>query len=190
MYQDLNSFKLKPNERGRSAWIVQLWWILQPVLFGMSPQFMFGWRRFLLRIFGAKIGKGVLIRPTSRITYPWKVEIGDYSWIGDNTMLYSLGPIIIGRNVVVSQSSYLCTGTHDYTVPSFDLITKPIVIEDEAWIATDVFVAPGITIGRGAIVAARSTVTKDLESLYIYKGNPAGKVRKRVMFEDVKLEAG
>ncbi|MEN8669496.1 MAG: colanic acid biosynthesis acetyltransferase WcaF, partial [Ketobacter sp.] len=107
MYQDLNSFKLKPGERGRSAWIVQLWWIVQPVLFGMSPQFMFGWRRFLLRLFGARIGKGVLIRPSARITYPWKIEIGDYSWIGDNTMLYSLGLISIGRNVVVSQSSYL-----------------------------------------------------------------------------------
>ncbi|MAR92625.1 MAG: colanic acid biosynthesis acetyltransferase WcaF [Pseudomonadales bacterium] len=180
MYQDLNSFKVTAEQRGRSSFVVQLWWVLQPILLGLSPQICFGWRRFILRLFGANIGKGVLIRPSVRITYPWKIVIGDYSWIGDNTELYSLGEIHIGRHVVISQRSYLCTGTHDYQNSNFALITKPIVIEDQAWVATDVFVAPGVTIGEGAVVAARSTVTKSLKGGIIYRGNPAKAVRDRL----------
>ena len=181
MYQDLKQSHVTREQRGRSAVVVQLWWLVQSTLFGLSPQFMFSWRRFLLRLFGAKVGKSVLIRPTARITYPWKVSIGDYSWVGDNTVLYSLGPITIGNNVVISQNSYICTGTHDYQVPSFDLVTKPIVIEDESWIATDVFVAPGITIGKGAVISARSMVTRDIEPLAICRGLPAKMIRYREM---------
>ena len=181
MYQDLNSFSVGRTQRGRSAVIVQLWWLVQATLFGLSPQFMFGWRRFLLRAFGAKLGTGVLIRPTARVTYPWKVTIGDHSWIGDHASLYSLGEIHIGSNVVISQSAYLCTGTHDYSIPSFDLVTRPITIEDQAWVASDVFVSPGITIGMGAIVSARSTVTHDIEPLAICVGTPAKKIRSRQM---------
>src|SRR5438105_4960330 len=101
--QDLSAFSLPAEFRGRPAWFVQLWWLVQSTLFRWSPQFMYGWRRLLLRLFGATIGRSVLVRPTARITYPWKIRIGDYSWIGDDVVLYSLGEIDIGAHVVVSQ---------------------------------------------------------------------------------------
>ena len=100
IYQKLNTFQLPKNFRGRSPIVVQFWWLIQGTLFRMSPQFMYGFRRFLLRLFGAKIGKKVIIRPSVKITYPWKLSIGDYSWIGDQVDLYTLGNITIGKNVV------------------------------------------------------------------------------------------
>jgi putative colanic acid biosynthesis acetyltransferase WcaF len=142
---------------------------------------MYGWRRFLLKLFGAKIGKSVIIRPSVKITYPWKLSIGDHSWIGDDVDLYNLGEIQIGANAVVSQKSYLCTGGHDYQSVPFDIYAKPIVVEDEAWIATDVFVAPGLTIGRGAVVGARSTVLTDIPSGMVCVGEPAKPIKKRIM---------
>ncbi|RMD58918.1 colanic acid biosynthesis acetyltransferase WcaF, partial [Candidatus Parcubacteria bacterium] len=159
--------------------LVQLWWLVQGTLFALSPQALYGWRRFLLRLFGAKIGKKVLIRPSARITYPWKVRIGDYSWIGDHVELYSLGEIVIGSHVVISQRSYLCTGAHDYEKESFDIYAKKIVIEDEVWIATDVFVAPGVRIGRGAVIGARSSVFAEMPEAMICIGSPARSVRPR-----------
>ena len=157
-YQNLKKFNVPETFRGKNAIVVQLWWLAEAILFHTSPQIFYGWRRWLLRLFGAKVGKGVILRPSVRITYPWKVTIGDYSWIGDNAELYSLGDITIGKNVVVSQKSYLCTGSHRHDLESFDIFQKPIFIEDEAWIATDVFVGPGVTIGKGAVIGARSTV--------------------------------
>jgi len=180
VYQDLSRFTMPANFRGRPGWYVQLWWIVQALLFHPSPQILYGWRRFLLRVFGAEIGKGVIIRPSVQITYPWKVKIGDHSWIGDDVVLYSLGEIEIGANVVVSQRSYICTGSHDYSKPTFDIFSKPIVIKDECWLATDVFIAPGVNIDRGMVIGARSSVYKNIEgSAGIYKGNPAQRVSDR-----------
>jgi putative colanic acid biosynthesis acetyltransferase WcaF len=180
VYQDLSKFHTPPTFRGRNPIIVQLWWLVDALLFKPSPQIMYGWRRMLLRAFGAKIGKNVIIRPSATITYPWKVTIGDYSWIGDNAELYSLGNIYIGSNVVVSQKCYLCTGTHDYQKPTFDIYAQPIIIEDQSWLATDVFVGPSVTIGKGALVGARSTVLKNIEGGYIYAGNPLKQIKQRV----------
>jgi putative colanic acid biosynthesis acetyltransferase WcaF len=173
LIQDLASSRLPPGFRGRSAAFVQLWWIAQVLLVHSSPQVMYGWRRFVLRLFGARIGKDVRIRPSVRITFPWKVEIGDHSWIGDRTELYSLGPIRIGRNAVVSQDSYLCAGTHDYRDPTFAIKAQPIVVEDEAWVAAQSFVAPGVTIGRGAVIGARSLVLTDVPPGMVAMGHPA-----------------
>lgn len=178
-YQNLSEFKLPKNFRGRNAFVVQLWWLVQTLFFNTSPQVFYGWRRFLLRLFGAKIGKKVIIRPSVKTTYPWKVSIGDYSWIGDDVVLYSLGEIEIGNNVVVSQKSYLCTGSHDYLTKSFLIFAKKITIEDECWIATDVFVAPGITIKKGTVVGSRSSVYKDLPANKVCVGNPAKVIRDR-----------
>ena len=175
----LNKFNIPADFRGRSSLYVQLWWCVQATLFACSPQFMYGWRAFLLRLFGAKIGKGVVIRPSVRITYPWKVAIGDYSWIGDDVVLYSLGQISVGSNSVVSQNSYLCTGSHDYESQTFDIYARPITIGNGCWLATDVFVAPGITIEDGCIVGARSSVFHSLPTYSICRGNPAVKVRDR-----------
>jgi len=178
-YQQLNQFKLPHNFRGRSALTVQLWWLVQGTLFGCSPQFMYSWRRFLLRSFGAKIGKKVIIRPTARVQFPWKIAIGNNSWIGDEVNLYSLGEIEIGNNVVISQRSYVCTGTHDPFKTTFDISSHKIVIDDQCWLATDVFVAPGITIGRGTVVGARSGVFKDLPAGKICMGQPAVVIKDR-----------
>ena len=178
-YQDLSTFTMPDGFRGRSAAVVQLWWIVQSLLFATSPQFMYGWRRWLLRLFGAKVGKHVILRPTMCVQFPWKVTIGDYAWIGDDVNLYSLGPISIGRNAVISQKSYLCTGSHGATDPTFPIFFEPIVIEPEAWIATDVFVGPGVTIGRGTVVGARSSVFKSLPAGKICIGSPAQVIRER-----------
>src|SRR5579863_5721945 len=134
-FQDLSTFTLPPGLRGRPNWYVQLWAIVQTLLFHPSPQVFYGWRRFLLRLFGAKIGKGVILRPSITVTYPWKLKIGNWSWIGDHVTLYTVGEIIIGESAVVSQLSYLCTSSHDYTRPTFDTLVEPIRIEPEAWLA-------------------------------------------------------
>ncbi|MFT4802009.1 MAG: putative colanic acid biosynthesis acetyltransferase WcaF [Flavobacteriaceae bacterium] len=178
--QDLSIYKTPLDFRGKSKIVVQLWWIVQATFFKLSPQFCYGWRRFLLRSFGAKIGKGVIIRPSAQITYPWKVIIGDNSWIGDEVVLYSLGNISIGANTVISQRSYICTGTHDFTKVDFSIYAKPIVIKDQCWLATDVFVSPGVIIEEGAVVGARSTVINDLESSSVYVGSPAKKIKNRI----------
>ncbi len=171
--QDLSQFKLPENFRGRSAFVVQIWWLVDALCFKTSPQIFYGWRRFLLRLFGAKIGKKVLIRPSAQVTFPWKLSIGDFSWIGDDVVLYSLGEIEIGKNVVISQKSYICAGSHDYTKKDFPIFSKKITIKDQAWLATDVYVAPGITIGENAVVGARSSVFKDLPAGKICVGSPA-----------------
>jgi putative colanic acid biosynthesis acetyltransferase WcaF len=179
-YQKLDKFLLPAGFRGRSAITVQLWWIVQATLFACSPQFAYKWRNFLLKIFGANIGRNVIFRPSVKITYPWKLTIGDNAWVGDNVDLYTLGEITIGKNAVVSQRAYLCTGSHDHTSAKFDIYAKSIIIEDEAWVATDVFIAPGITIGKGAVIGARSSVFKDMPEGMICIGNPAKPVKKRL----------
>lgn len=188
-YQQLDQFCLPTGFRGRSSLIVQLWWLVQSTLFGLSPQFMFGWRRFILRLFGAKIGRNVLIRPSARITYPWKVKIHDYAWIGDNVVLYSLGEIEVGAHVVISQRSYLCAASHDFQKKNFNIFAQKIKIEDEVWLATDVFVAPGTSIGQGAVVGARSSVFHDLRPGMICFGSPAVPVRPRRNNENSDLRS-
>ncbi len=178
-FQDLSRFRMPPGFRGRSALNVQLWWIVQALLFHPSPQAMYGWRAFLLRCFGAKIGKNVIIRPSASVTYPWKVAIGDYSWIGDEVVLYSLGSITIGNHSVVSQRSYVCAGSHDIRHLSFTITGVPVEIGDECWIASDVFLCPGVSVGSGTVVGARSTVTRSLPGGIIAMGSPARKVGDR-----------
>ena len=180
MIQNLEKFVLPKDFRAKNAVTVQLWWIIQSTIFAGSPQFLYGWRRFLLRLFGAKIGKNVIIRPSAKITYPWKLTIGDYSWIGDNVDLYTLGEIKIGKNTVISQKSYLCAASHDYTKDTFDIYDQKIIIEDEVWIATDVFIAPGTTIGKGAVIGARSTVLGDMPAGMVCVGYPAKPVKPRI----------
>jgi len=179
-YQNLKKFSLPENFRGRNSLIVQLWWMVQASLFAWSPQFLYKWRNFLLRCFGAEIGQGVIVRPNVKITYPWKLKIGDNSWIGDNVELYTLGDITIGKNAVVSQRSYLCAASHDYQAEAFDIFANAIVIEDETWLATDVYIAPGVTIGKGALIGARSSVFKDMPEGMICVGSPATPVKSRL----------
>lgn len=178
-YLDLSKFSVPAGFRGRPGWYVQLWWFVQAVLFRPSPQVAYGWRRMLLRLFGATIGEGAIIRPTVRVTYPWKVSIGAHAWVGDDVTLYSLGEIEIGAHSVVSQKSYLCAGDHDYEAVDFTIRGRAIRIGSQVWVASDVFVAPGVTIADGVVVGARSTVLRSLESGFVYAGNPARAVKRR-----------
>ncbi|CAH9018349.1 putative colanic acid biosynthesis acetyltransferase [Candidatus Nitrosacidococcus sp. I8] len=178
--QNLAKFHIPDHFRGKPAWFVQIWWLVESSLFRHSPQFMYGWRCYLLKLFGAKIGKNVKIRPTASITYPWKVSIGDNSWIGDETVLYSLGDIEIGSNTVISQRSYICTGSHDYKLPTFDIFARKITIESEVWVGTDVFIAPGVEIGFGTVVGARSSVFNTLPPMKICIGSPAKPITNRM----------
>tara|TARA_R110000823_G_scaffold221679_2_gene350159 strand:- start:16597 stop:17028 length:432 start_codon:yes stop_codon:yes gene_type:complete len=141
---------------------------------------MFGWRRFLLRAFGAEIGKKVLIRSSVKITYPWKLKVGDFSWIGDDCVLYNLGQISIGKNVALAHKVYLNTGGHEYDKVTFDIFSKPVIVEDQCWLTNDVYIAPGVTIGKGAIIAARSTVLKDVPEGCICAGTPAKAIKERI----------
>jgi putative colanic acid biosynthesis acetyltransferase WcaF len=177
-YQDLS---IPHNTRSvRANMKIQLWYIVNATLFGCSPHVFYGWRRFLLRLFGARIGSNVKIRPSCKIAQPWNLSIGNHSYIGDEVVLYSLDRIEIGQHVSVSARSYLCTGTHNPRSIKFDLITAPILIEDESWIAADSFIYPGITIGLGAVIAARSTVRSNLLPGYIYAGTPAVAIKSRM----------
>lgn len=185
--QKLSDFDLPRGFRKKNAFIVQLWWFIQAIFFRQSPQFAYGWRRFLLRCFGAKVGKSVIIRPSVTITYPWNLSIGDFSWVGDDVVLYTLGEIELGSNVVVSQKSYLCTGSHDYKSNAFDIYAKKIVVKDRAWIATDVFVAPGIVVYEGAVVGARSSVFEDMPANMICVGYPAKPIKPRMENENTNI---
>ena len=178
-YQDLSKFSVPASFRGKSKIVVQIWWIVQSTIFGLSPQFFYGWRRFLLRTFGAKIGKDVLIRSSASFTYPWNVEIGDYSWVGEECVFYSLGRITLGENVALAHKVYLNTGGHDYTRDTFDIFAKAIVVEDECWLTNDVYIAPGVTIGKGTIIGARSTVLNSLPGGKVCVGAPAKPIKNR-----------
>ncbi len=169
---DLRQYDQAGFDRGRPAWYVMLWWLVQGVLFPLTPHPFNSMRCQLLRLFGAQIGKGVLIRPTARFTYPWKVEIGDYSWIGDDVVFYSLESIQIGEQCVISQKSYLCTGSHDAQDPKFGLVTAPIAIGNGVWIATDCFIGAGVQIGANALVGARSSVFSSLSEQQVCWGSP------------------
>ena len=179
--QRLDLFRLPRGFRGRPALVVQLWWLAQAVVFKPLPQICYGLRRFVLRAFGAKIGIGVKIRPGVEVTYPWKITIGDYAWIGDDVVLYSLGPISIGAHTVVSQACYVCAADHDHSAIDFPIRERPVAIGSEVWIASDVWIGPGVAIGDGAVIGARSTVIRDLPQRMICVGAPCVPVKPRAM---------
>ncbi len=169
---NLKSYDLSGFNRGKPRWFVMLWWLVQAVIFPLSLHNFNSFRCFLLRLFGAKIGKGVVIRPTARFIYPWKVDIGNYTWIGDDVVFYSVDQINIGSHCVISQKSYLCTGSHNIEDKSFGLITASISIGNGTWIATDCFIAPGISIGCNSVIGARSSVMKNIPARQVAWGSP------------------
>lgn len=177
--QDLSIFRMPRGFRGRSAVVVQIWWIVQATLFSWSPQVLYGWRAWLLRLFGAKIGHHVLIRPGTRITYPWKLTVGDYVWVGDGTELYTLAEIHIGSHVAIAQDVAVITGSHRFRQPTFDIYAEPIRIEDECWLCAGAFIHQGVTIARGSVVGARAVVMATTEPYSINAGAPARAVGSR-----------
>lgn len=169
-FVDLRKYDQSWFDRGRPGWYILLWWLVQAIIFPLTPQPLNAVRCALLRLFGANIGQGVLIRPTARFTYPWKVTIGDYSWIGDNVVFYSLDHIDVGTHCVISQESYLCTGSHDIQDPAFGLKTAAIRINSGVWVAGFCFV--GVEIGANAVIGVRSSVFSNMPSGQVCWGNP------------------
>jgi putative colanic acid biosynthesis acetyltransferase WcaF len=166
--------KYTPGEQFRRV----LWSLAQP-LFRWSPRPLFGWRRFLLRLFGAKIGQHVHIYSSTRIYFPWNLRIADHSAIGENALIYNLGPITIGQRVTISHGAHLCAGTHDYTDPAMPLLKPPITVGDDAWICADAFIGPGVHVGEGGVVGARAVAMRDVEPWTVIAGNPA-QARKKL----------
>jgi putative colanic acid biosynthesis acetyltransferase WcaF len=162
------------NRIGRSVWGTV--WL---VLFRTSPVPFHHWRAVLLRIFGAKLGRNVHVYPTAKVWAPWNLEMDDYSCLGQNVDCYCVAPIKIAKHATVSQYSYLCTASHDIEDPQMPLVTAPITIGEGAWITADVFIAPGVTIGDGAVVGARSSVFKDVDPWTVVAGNPAKFIKVR-----------
>jgi putative colanic acid biosynthesis acetyltransferase WcaF len=169
------SFSWK-NRMARVAWN-----LVYTILFRPSPAILHGWRSFLLRCFGAKIGKGVHVYPRVKIWAPWNLELKDQCGIANGATLYSQGHIHIGCRAVISQDSYICTGTHAYQLRGQPLITFPILIGDYVWVAAGVFVNPGITIEEGAVIGARSVVTKNMPPWMICAGHPCKPIKQRSM---------
>ena len=158
-----------------------LWDLVGQPLFRLTFHNWYGLRRGILRVFGAKIAPTARIRPSARISYPWRLSVGEHTAVGDHAIIFCLGPISIGRRCTISQYSHLCAGSHDYTQRTMPLVTKPIAIQDDVWVAADVFVGPGVTIGRDSVVGARSTVFHSLPERMICSGDNAKPLRERVV---------
>jgi putative colanic acid biosynthesis acetyltransferase WcaF len=173
------------NARSSLSWSNRIgravWGMIWAILFRPSPRIFHGWRRTLLRFFGAKIGRGVRIYPSARIWAPWHLEMDDFSCLGPYVDCYCVAPIRVGSHAVVSQYTFLCSASHDYEKPDLPLIARPIVIGEGAWIAADAFVSLGVTVGAGAVVGARASVFKDVEPWTVVGGNPAQMIKKRVL---------
>jgi putative colanic acid biosynthesis acetyltransferase WcaF len=158
-----------------------LWAFVWALFYRPSPKVFHGWRRFLLRLFGAQIGKGSHPHASVRVWAPWNLKMGDHSCLSHFVDCYCVAPITIGAHATVSQYSYLCTASHDIEDPHLALVTAPIVIGEGAWITADVYIGPGVTVGDGAVVGARSSVFKDVPPWTVVAGNPAREMRKRVL---------
>ena len=156
-----------------------IWEIVGCRLFAWSPRPMWGWRRWLLRCFGANIGQAVRIDPSARIVIPWNLALDDNVGIGERAILYALGPITVGKNATISQHAHLCAGSHDFRGHDMRLTKPPIEVGAGAWICADAFVGPGVLIGDSAIVAARAVVVRDVAAGIVVAGNPAVQVGVR-----------
>ena len=166
-----------------------LWGVVQATLFRGSFHTFYGWRRMLLRAFGARLAASARVRRTVRVECPWNLAIGEDSSVGDFATLYCLGPVRIGKGVTISQGAHLCAGSHDSRKATMPLLRPPIEIDDDAWIAADAFVGPKVRVGEGAILGARAVALDDLAPWGIYLGNPAVRVRERE-FEGRSARAG
>ena len=158
-----------------------IWYLVWLFLYRPSPVILHWWRCFLLRLFGARLGKHVHPYPSARIWAPWNLEMGDHSCLSKEVDCYCVDDIRIGAHSTVSQYSFLCTASHDYTDPALPLVTAPITIGKRAWITADVFIGPGVNVGDGAVVTARSTVVTDIPPWVVAKGNPAVPIKKRML---------
>lgn len=155
-----------------------LWGVVWRLVYRPSPRVLHGWRRVLLRMFGASIGEGAHPYPSARIWAPWNLTMGEGSCLGDHVDCYAVDRVTLEPYATVSQYTFLCTASHDYTVEEMPVITAPIRIGYRAWVAADVFVGPGVTIGEGAVVGARASVFRNVDPWTVVGGNPARIINK------------
>jgi len=158
-----------------------IWYLVNIFFFKNSLNISSATKVFLLKLFGAKLGQGVVIKPSVNIKYPWKLQIGDHSWIGEEVWIDNLSDVIIGNNVTLSQGALLLTGSHEHTKQTFDFISSPIVLEDGVWIGAKAIVFGGVTCKSHSILGINSVAEKNLEPYIIYKGSPATAVIERII---------
>ncbi|BAZ03613.1 putative colanic acid biosynthesis acetyltransferase [Calothrix sp. NIES-3974] len=156
-----------------------LWFFLGSPLLATRWIPMSGFKVMVLRIFGAKIGRGVRIKPGLRVKFPWRLTVGDYAWLGEDAWIDNLAEVTIGAHACISQGVYLCTGNHDWNHPDFKLIVAPIHIQESCWIAAKSVIGPGVTVGRGAVLVLGGVAGKSLEPMTVYGGNPAQPIKQR-----------
>jgi len=176
--QDLRSFKPNLNI-GATKLTHTVWYFINIIFFKSSIPFPSSLKTYLLKLFGAKIGLFVRFKPCINIKFPWKLKIGNFCWIGEGVWIDNLDFVTIEDHVCISQGAYLLTGNHDYKKSTFDLITKPIVIESGTWIGAKSIVCPGVICYTNSILTVGSIATRNLEANFIYAGNPAVKCRER-----------
>ena len=157
------------------------WYVVNEVFFRNPFNISSGLKVFWLRIFGAKVGKGVMIKPRVNIKYPWKLSIGNHCWIGEDVWIDNLDTVILESHVCISQGAFLICGNHNYKTSSFDLITAPILIKEGAWVGAKSVVGPGVTLESHSVLSLGSIASKDLEAYGIYRGNPAEKINRRTI---------
>ena len=174
----LDTFDKRVFDRGVPSLVEVLWIVVQELIFTTALPGSF-WRRGILRVFGAKIGKHVVIKPRVRIKFPWKIIVGDYSWVGEAAWIDNLASVTIGDHCCISQSAYFCTGNHDWSKDIFDLIAEPIFIGNQVWIGANAVVGPAVSIGEGAVLCLGGVLTKDARPWAVYAGNPASAVAER-----------
>ena len=178
---DMDKFDNSTFDRGASMFLEAIWLSIRLPLFLLYPGKLYGLKATVLRALGAKIGRNPVIKPGVRITFPWKLTLGDNVQLGEESWLLNLDNIEIESNACISQRAMLCTGNHNYKSVGFNLITGPIKIEEGAWIAMNAWVGPNLTVGSHAILSPCSVTTTDLEANKIYRGNPAEMVGDRVI---------
>ncbi|HEY2329061.1 MAG TPA: WcaF family extracellular polysaccharide biosynthesis acetyltransferase [Verrucomicrobiae bacterium] len=178
---DLSNYTPGTFDRGAGVVKEGLWLVVGLFLFRLCPFSFSALKCSVLRMFGAKIGRNVTIKPQVKITFPWKLAVGDHVWLGEECWLFNLERIVIGSHVCISQRAFLCTGSHNYKLAAFDLITQPITLEDGAWVGASAWVGPGVTIKSQAVLTAGSVTSKNLEAGGIYRGNPAVLVKQRII---------
>jgi putative colanic acid biosynthesis acetyltransferase WcaF len=176
----LDLYSPKGFIRGRSA-LSEAAWMLVQVLLVASPLPGSRFRVWLLRLFGAGIGQHVTIKPGVRVKFPWRLQIGDHAWIGEDAWIDNLAEVTIGDHCCLSQGVYLCTGNHDWSRPTFDLVVRPIRVEPQAWLAARSVVGPGVTVREGAVLGLGSVAVHDLQAWQVHVGSPALPIRPRVV---------
>jgi putative colanic acid biosynthesis acetyltransferase WcaF len=182
MKTQLASFNNSWYRPGSKLKIV-LWYFFNALFLKNKYNPSSGLRKLVLRLFGAKIGTGVLLKPSISVKYPWKLTIGNNVWIGEDVWIDNLDVVTIGNNVCISQGALLLCGNHNYKKPTFDLMVKPITLKDGVWIGAKAVVVQGIVCGEESVLSVQSVANTNLEPYAIYQGNPAVKIRERIIDE-------